>query len=496
MAAANVQVVNRSTKIAVAQSHQPRLNFKTRNKGLYRKIWMTWSEKTSLHGIPDFMENYGCAWKTFWIICIIAGLSMVVRSLVQLMNDFSTSPTSIQLHKITSRNLTLPDLNICLQQGFNLSRLSMMGLNDSLINGIIANSGNELLNFPPFIATISYEQKMKWLQEYKTFKSENNNVSLKHIIRASSIDCDKLFISCVTNTNSNYSCCKDVDEVYHSHGKCFTLKNIGHQTYPGAGAGTKVAMNLSFQKTDIALIGMGQGIQLEAVHPGHVTNYNYVSIPINTVTDVILSYKHSLVENDPYKSPYCREFDEDQTRNRDTYSMNSCIRKAFGKTMQAICGCEEYYTADKDENVCDLYEFQANCLSNISYTDFLNKVVDNQANCLPACDTHSYTLTVSFGHFDTNYFSSALSKYQIATNVSNDKNSTFYDGNYILLNVHYNEMIYEESREVFIYSVDSFISNIGGILGLWLGASVLSIFQVIAYCFRCIVVKLGNDSMT
>lgn len=37
-------------------------------------------------------------------------------------------------------------------------------------------------------------------------------------------------------------------------------------------------------------------------------------------------------------------------------------------------------------------------------------------------------------------------------------------------------------EEVPTYTVDTFISNIGGQLGLWLGASVISVVQIVYYC--------------
>lgn len=42
----------------------------------------------------------------------------------------------------------------------------------------------------------------------------------------------------------------------------------------------------------------------------------------------------------------------------------------------------------------------------------------------------------------------------------------------------------ETVKEIYTYSWETFLSNIGGQLGLWLGASVVSFFQIIYYCFH------------
>lgn len=46
-------------------------------------------------------------------------------------------------------------------------------------------------------------------------------------------------------------------------------------------------------------------------------------------------------------------------------------------------------------------------------------------------------------------------------------------------------------EEVPTYNFDTFISNIGGQLGLWLGASVVSVFQIIYY--MCLAIFHRED---
>ena len=55
-----------------------------------------------------------------------------------------------------------------------------------------------------------------------------------------------------------------------------------------------------------------------------------------------------------------------------------------------------------------------------------------------------------------------------------------------MLDVYYAEMSYEKVDQQMAFTVLSLLSEVGGFLGLWLGASILTLCEVIDYLFsRC-----------
>lgn len=47
--------------------------------------------------------------------------------------------------------------------------------------------------------------------------------------------------------------------------------------------------------------------------------------------------------------------------------------------------------------------------------------------------------------------------------------------------------------EIYIYTLDTFISNVGGQIGLWMGCSVLTVIQGMAYLLECLRVALTKS---
>ncbi|KAK6031479.1 Amiloride-sensitive sodium channel [Ostertagia ostertagi] len=70
-----------------------------------------------------------------------------------------------------------------------------------------------------------------------------------------------------------------------------------------------------------------------------------------------------------------------------------------------------------------------------------------------------------------------------------------------MLEIYYEQMSYEVLRESESYSIVNLVSDIGGQMGLWLGASVLTAVEIVIFLFNIVVIAItgrlrSNDSLT
>ncbi|VDK85483.1 unnamed protein product [Cylicostephanus goldi] len=61
-----------------------------------------------------------------------------------------------------------------------------------------------------------------------------------------------------------------------------------------------------------------------------------------------------------------------------------------------------------------------------------------------------------------------------------------------MLEIYYEQMSYEVLRESESYSFVNLISDIGGQMGLWLGASVLTAIEILIFLISVVSIALGT----
>ncbi|KAK6061655.1 hypothetical protein COOONC_00674 [Cooperia oncophora] len=61
-----------------------------------------------------------------------------------------------------------------------------------------------------------------------------------------------------------------------------------------------------------------------------------------------------------------------------------------------------------------------------------------------------------------------------------------------MLEIYYEQMSYEVLRESESYSIVNLVSDIGGQMGLWLGASVLTAIEIVIFLFNIVVIAISG----
>lgn len=101
-----------------------------------------------------------------------------------------------------------------------------------------------------------------------------------------------------------------------------------------------------------------------------------------------------------------------------------------------------------------------------------NIQITSKCNCLPGCTSINYDAEISQGGYDFhNYimsrndnYSKEISKYQFA-----------------VLRIFFKETQFITSKRSELYGLTDFIANCGGLLGLFIGVSTLSIVEIFYY---------------
>jgi hypothetical protein len=160
-----------------------------------------------------------------------------------------------------------------------------------------------------------------------------------------------------------------------------------------------------------------------------------------------------------------------------TYDQILCYSICFQDKVIQECNCSVGTLPDyKEVNPCTIFDID--CAKKIVSSFFTADSFEScDSNCPVACSYIEYSTKASSVSFPNEYFKTLLMNDSkiIATNISYDK----LDKAFLKVNIFYESMSYTQTIENPALTFETFISNIGGILGLFIGISVLSFLEII-----------------
>jgi hypothetical protein len=152
--------------------------------------------------------------------------------------------------------------------------------------------------------------------------------------------------------------------------------------------------------------------------------------------------------------------------------LNLCFNLGYNQTNQCDC-----YLTSLDEEPTFFCGNNYSCLE--QFNDNFNQIEKCSKFCPLECDQYSYEIfhtpakitdTGKINKFNDDYFYSSLPEFQTYENVSK---------NYYLINAYYEESKYTLISQQPKIELFGLISNLGGILGLFIGFSFISLLEII-----------------
>lgn len=180
-----------------------------------------------------------------------------------------------------------------------------------------------------------------------------------------------------------------------------------------------------------------------------------------------------------------------------TYRQTECMNMFVQEQLILNCGCYDIkYNNQGHDNPCDtLNEFKCVYLVflDILSTEYKSKLKDK---CPLECETVSYEVKQNFIKYPTESYVKGLQKSdKIKSIFGNQTNITleFLREKILFLNFYYNDLKQIEITESPNLTWDVLISGIGGTLGLFLGVSVLSIFEFVEIFLQTLYILFSKN---
>ncbi|XP_061512606.1 pickpocket protein 28-like [Anopheles gambiae] len=253
----------------------------------------------------------------------------------------------------------------------------------------------------------------------------------------------------------------------------------------GAGLHAGLALFLRQIKEDVdyKCTGFSQGYKLMIHDPGEYPQVSMRNMRIPFGHEISIALKPQMMITSQSAADFswekrqCFFNHERHHRYFKIYNQENCELECLTNVTQVMCGCVRFsMPRSNDTKVCPLSMFH--CMTDVKWIVYdiddpdrpVNENITamvNKCNCLPACSSISYDVETTQTTLDLEKFMRVNHEY--------DRSDKFY---ITTIAIYFKESYFITSKRSELYGWVDFLANCGGLLGLFMGVSILSLLEI------------------
>ena len=439
------------------------------------------AERTSLHGVGRIVETKTKWGKISWAALLIGFLLFLGIMLFNVFTSYMSNNIYIVREKIPVTKMQFPGISFC--PTTLLRRSGFSSPNTALIDAVFHRfKGREKdieINNLRIANLHRHEDLMKGFESIRRLTS----------------NADSLFIAGMNsgcrfglNTPCHYPMQFKETPVSLFEGICFKFNPNG--TFFQVGEGSYYGMSIILfvnQSDSDPFSGFDEGAGIKLVIQSHDT------FPFPLENGILVkpgAYTRIIVEKQVYKRlPY--PFPSKCMSQGDgifpgKYTPRNCKRTCFVRYAKKACGGTDafvqYFTGEKRDPPLNITELQC----------FYNKQIEaawphnaKKCNCALQCHEETFHPMVSQSLWpspsDLPYYKKIFAA-ALGLNHSTMTDAYVYN-NFLKINIFFSELAYEQVSEMPEWTSQKLVSDIGGQMGIWIGASLFSVLELIVFLF-------------
>lgn len=469
-----------------------------------QRIFKQFCENTSIHGLKYLFEDGSrlierCA----WLLVFLSGICFSGYFCWQMWEKWKQSPvlTSVETQLYPLSNIFFPAVTVC-----NVNKVSKIKLQDALRNPKYANvSYSEMQSTLRYMTkldrAINNERPLKELNQF--YKSRNiSALDLFKILEETAPSCSDMVMDC-NWLGLTKPCMEFFSFLPTDDGMCCTFNSakyfdpmLGIQSSASEplrvnGNGYRMGLNLVIDANvdDYSVTtGKFDGFKILVHAPEEFPDVADRGFVIGPGTETFVAVKGTTSFN---TEEVAREVAPDQRqclvegekklKYFQHYSRSACMVECATRIMHDNCQCRPYFL--RGGNTSRLCEFTSyTCISNV-YEDVRARG-DKICDCLPPCTDIRYDPEVSYASFPGRGFNLTRTFKRLVQerNLSAGTDGTeYFKTNVAMFHVYYKEKTGMRYRTDIRFGIEDFISAMGGLLGLGLGMSFISVIELVYF---------------
>lgn len=312
---------------------------------------------------------------------------------------------------------------------------------------------------------------------------------------------DEMLIYCKYN---GIRCAKNEFEYFYKEelGNCYKFNsgiNLTGSEIPkkrlstsGKTNGLRLELYLGYPSVDYSFLSStGALIFIHNSSSKYLSDKEGISVPIGFMTDIGINQVFinklpkpfgNCIENVESLNGFNSDFYRLTVQNMNKYEQKYCLQFCYQSYLISKCNCYDVTFPNLNATPCQLDECVTSTFNSFYSSDLSLKCFDS---CPPECNSIEYNFQLSHSDFPSPYYSNILIKYDKMNR--SFRNYTTYNevrSSVLAVNVYYNDIAFTIIDEVPSKSTAQFFSELGGILGLYIGVSLLSFVEILEMGFK------------
>uniref|UniRef100_A0A914XR84 Uncharacterized protein n=1 Tax=Plectus sambesii TaxID=2011161 RepID=A0A914XR84_9BILA len=420
-------------------------------------------EYSTFHGVRDLFHSKSSLMSSLWLFTLIAAVLCSVYGCAAIIMEYVQRPVVVSYIQESVNKLSLPDVVVCPFNRFNHSFLEEHNVSAGLAQYLE-------LSFPSpvphsfqkhlYLETIKNIDRFEY--ELEQLLARMGNITYTEFIHRASLHCSAFF------DETQFPICDNLTEIMTSAGKCFRIPGAD-QEGDGFGYGIRVVIRLPhrlFNPGVNQLLNDGIAVKLAERNRGIDHDLTFIPSGVHAIMPLYATRYDFM--NDPPR--YMCNHDADQT-----YSRIWCFEICLTKEAEDTCNCSLAASAvPRKPLLCTTKQF-FHCFLAVVFSANHSKLVDScKRQCRPPCSFWQYDKSVSYARFpapEARFFVANDSEWEQLTHT-------------IILEVFYTSLDYTVIKHMVSMTANSFVAQIGGQVSLWIGGSIISVFQLLIYILR------------
>ena len=423
------------------------------------KHFSKWLDATTVHGIVHVFKGKSFIRRVIWSLIFIAAAVYCLYNIVDRARYFASNPSSTTFSVNSKDTAMFPAVTIC---------------NLNPINGTFAEEHKLVDLLQLYYQRRTFYYTRPDLFEYTTasicnyYVSEvaNSSMTLRDLYTKGAISANDLIYQCTFDQPAKL-CEEMFVPVMTNLGICYSINAKKETKLYSRSPGTQGGLNLLYDIHQlvnyIASYDSTAGVAVQ-IHPSDVLpdpEENGIAIPpgksayISLTTQKIDDQTGNGCAQPGKPLKYFPNYD---------YSVSSCRANIYAQAIAENCSCLSPVSTLNNSGVRDCTVADLCCImETVEMTDV--------NSCISTCQRTVYSTSVSYAEFPDDVVASQFQ--QLYNLMSAQTRSEF-----LTMNVYFQSLAVTNIVTSYSYSFTAFLSDLGGQLGLFVGASVISMLEI------------------
>ena len=456
--------VNMETSDMQPQSQSTSLNSYLLQLSERNRHFSKWLDDTAIEGIVHVFKEKSLIRRVIWGLIFFVAVFFCLYNIGDRASYYASSPSSTTLSVSNKDSVPFPAVTICNLNPIKKSVAEQLNIAD-LLKLYYQSNTVFFYTRPHLLYTLNLSTNEPCNSYLNVIDNSTQSMTLHDLYVNGAFNSSELIQLCFFG--QEYTICNDMFEPIITHlGLCYSINTNAtlFSRTPGVSGGLYVLINIQANNYIASLDGTA-GVKVLVHSKDVLPDPVELGIAISPGKSAYISFNEEITNDETGNG--CSETGEVLKYFPNYhYSLVACRTEIYAEAIVEQCNCIHPFVTvniSTDIRLCTIGDL---CCIKLAFESA------DASSCVPICLKTDYPKSsVSYAQFPDE---SIIHEFQSLTNAT----SEHIKSNLVTAHIYFKDLTVTKIETIYSYSFSAFLSDIGGQLGLLIGASVISIIEI------------------